>query len=69
MLENQEAFWKRAERFRAGSRPWVEMVTTCQGGIPAALEACLTASSIPPQGTSMRTTVTLWMCVVGQNFR
>ena len=43
-------------------RPSLEMVTTCQGIIlPLAWSAFYTASSMPPQqGTSMRTTVTLF---------
>lgn len=43
--------------------PSVAIVTTCQGIIlPLLRSALLTACSIPPQqGTSMRTTVTLWM--------
>lgn len=43
--------------------PSVAIVTTCQGIIfPLFRSALLTACSMPPQqGTSMRTTVTLWI--------
>ena len=49
--------------YRERTSPLVASTTTCQGIIlPLCCKARLTAFSIPPQqGTSMRTTVTLWM--------
>lgn len=47
-------------------RPSVPIVYTCHGiNFPLAISAFFTAASIPPQhGTSMRTTVTLWISLL-----
>ena len=57
------SFHASVPAYRERTSPLVASTTTCQGIIlPLCCKARLTAFSIPPQqGTSMRTTVTLWM--------